>query len=541
MAEKKRKSSMGVIGKRYPAYREHEESGFTPINGDHDGTSFADAIRLDNKPKGNEDPVIRKFPTARIAQYPILETMIADPINEAAVTMHVHHALSSKTKTGEVIFIDPKDGAEKDKIVTDLQQTFSGILNQNLVKWGFLVSLYGYFAPRVYGKKGEGIVRIRDDFYTNPRFIRQYLRCGDLAGFSHYFQQNQNSKGKTRLIEPWKFIPFSIQQTTLSRTAEPIRMKPFDIEKDDIEDDEPIETSSYGSSLMSTAYDPWMDFNDSLLSLSLSRRNASKRDRFVGVETGKAHPVKAAQYYNMIADQLQRKANESARRSLRSGHVSSVDNHIYPIWSNGGGKVNIQTEESPVDVSGVEDVNMHLNRLCAAHGLDKSLLGWGDSMSGGLGEGGFFRHAITAAIRGNQIRSGIIPGLEMLFDIHVAFKWGKVFAQHDKPWDLKFNSLNTAIQNEESEAREREVQYAVSVASLMQILDPEMSKYGFEGSSDLLLSQTLGIDPETVRKIIAEGKKQPQPPIGNEQIGDSFDDLTHDEKMKVFDEVFKNG
>ena len=535
---------MGVIGKRYPGYYDKDDSGFAAINGAHDGTSFADAMRLDRGTKSanqNKEKLIRTFPEGRLAQYPILETMIRDPINEAAVTMHVHHALSSKTQTGEVIFIEPKDGVENDKIVTDLQQTFSGLLNNNLVKWGFLTSLYGYYAPRVFGKKGEGVVRIMDDFYTNPRFIREYIRGGELAGFSHYYQQNKSRSGKTRLIEPWKFVPFSIQQHTLSKMAEPLRMKPFDIEDDDFENDEPIETTSYGSSLMSTAYDPWMDFNDSLLSLSLSRKNASKRDRFVGVETGKAHPVKAAQYYNMIAEQLQRKASESAQRSLRDGYVSAVDNHIFPIWSNGNGRVNIQTEESPVDVSGVEDVNMHLNRLCAAHGLDKSLLGWGDSMSGGLGEGGFFRHAITAAIRGNQIRSGVTPALEALFDIHVAFKWGKVFAHHDKPWQLKYNSLNTAIQNEESEAREREAMYATSVATLMQILDPEMTKFGFEGSSDLLLSQHLGIDPDTVKKIIAEGKKQPQPKDEQEgkntPISDSFDDLSQDEKIKLIVEA----
>ncbi len=526
-----KKKKQSFLERLYRAFRPEEDAGITTIQGGYGDSHMGGGGLLGKESHGkgatsDSEKLIHKFPIDRFAQYPILEEMIRDPLNEAALTMHVYHALSSKTDTGEVIFIEPKEGAEKDKIINDLRENFTKTLNFNLIKWGFLTALYGYFPLRIYGEKGKGVSLIRDDFYMNPRFIREYRRAGELAGFTHRYQQVQSKGGLNRLIEPWKFVGMSIQQYTMPGFVEPVRMQLFDIERDDWWNDEPIETSSYGSSLMSTAYNPWVDFNDALLSLSISRRNAAKRDRFVSINTGKSHPVKAAKYYNTMAEQLQRKANESAKRGLAKGFMNTIDNHIFPVWSNGAGQVSIQTESSPVDVSAIEDVQMHLNRLCAAHGLDKSLLGWGDSMSGGLGEGGFFRTAITAAIRANQVRQAILPAIDRIFDIHVAYKYGKVFTEAEKPWQIKFNSLNTAIQHEEAEAQEKAANYAVSVATLMQMLDPEMSKFDFEESADHLLREKLGIDADKLKAMMTAKKPQSANPGENQPIDDSFEDLS---------------
>ena len=514
--DKPKKEKPGLLSRLYRAFKPDEDAGLATIQGgygDTQGRGLFGTRNDSNLDDPDAEKLLYEFPTDRFAQYPILEEMIKDPLNEAAVTMHIYQALSSKTDTGEIVFIEPKDGAGNDKIVQDLRDTFSQTLNFNLIKWGFLASLYGYFPLRVYGEQGKGVNLIRDDYYMNPRFIREYRRAGELAGFTHRYQNGNGDNGLNRLIEPWKFVTISMQQYTMPGIVEPMRLNLFDIEREDWWNDEPIETISYGNSIMSTAYLPWMDFNDSLLSLSISRRNAAKRDRFITVNTGKSHPVQAAKYYNAMAEQLQRKAKESAKRSLARGYVSTIDNHVFPIWSNGTGQVNIQTEDSPVDVSAIEDVMMHLNRLCAAHGLDKSLLGWGDSMSGGLGEGGFFRTAITAAMRANQIRQAVLPALDRLFEIHVAYKYGKVFTPAEKPWKITFNSLNTAIQYEEAEAQEKAAAYATSVATLMQMLDPEMSKFKFEESSDYLMRDILKMDADTLKKMIVKGANK-QPPVG---------------------------
>lgn len=530
--KEKKRSAVGTIAssieRLFGGFKKEQADNPMPMQGGY-GDAYGKGSRLNplqqEKQSPEDEKLIHAFPKHRFEQYGVLEDMIADPLNEAAITMHVSHALSSKTDTGEIVFVEAKTDDRKDKIVEDLRSTFSPILNANLMKWGFLTALYGYYAPRIYGEKGKGVTKIRDDFYTNPRFVKRFERAGEVAGFTHKYQAIAARDGLMPLIEPWKFVEFSVQQHTMPGIVEPMRNTIFDIERDDWWNDEAIETQAYGSSLMSTVYEPWMDFKDALLSLSVSRRNAAKRDRFVSINTGKAHPVKAAQYYNAMAEQFQRKATESARRGLSKGYVSTIDNHIFPVWSNGTGQVNIQTEDSPVDVSGIEDVMMHLNRVCAGHGLDKSLLGWGDSMAGGLGEGGFFRTAITAAIRGNQIRRAMLPGIERLFEIHVAYKYGKVFTEEEKPWKITFNSLNTAIQYEEAETQDKQAGYAASVATLMQMLDPEMERFNFDVSADYLFRDVLKMDGDTLSKLI---KKQPKK-SKNQSINDALAGFSEDE------------
>ncbi len=500
----------------YEAWRDTDQSDELGLmyDGGYGGYDLMPEALRRNDPKHKKaeaEKLIREFPVDRFSQYPILEEMIRDPINESAVTMHLSHALSAKMETGEIIFIEERDGADKadKKLIKELNQTFAPILNNNLMKWGFLTALYGYYPVRPHGEPGKGITLIRDDWYLNPRFIREYERAGQLAGYTHRHQRQTAQQGMIRLMEPWKFVTFKVQQYMLRTTVEPHRFRPleFDIERDDYWNEEPIESVNYGTSLMSTAYDPWMDLQEAILSLNVSRRNASKRDRFVGVNVGKMDVIRAAKYYNMLADQFQRKAEESARRSLKDGYVKTINNHIFPIYGSGSGQVNIQTEESPVDVSSIEDVQFHVNRLAAAHGIDKSLLGFTEDLAGGLGEGGFFRMSIAAAIKANQIRRAMIPGIERLFNIHIALKYGKVFTDEDRPYKLTFNSLNTAIQREESEAKESAANYGTAVATLMQMLDPELSRFDFRGSAHHIFTDIMRIDEKTVESMIAKIKE----------------------------------
>lgn len=489
--------------------------------------TFGDGFRpflhnlLDNeKPEDHNEyeELLKNFPINRLEQYDFLQIMADDPTIDSALKMHVAHALSAKPETGEIVFIQEANGGDsEDPIVKDLIDTFKEVLNRDLPKWGYSAALYGVCYVRPYGKPGEGITHIRHDYYTHPSFIREYERAGLLCGFWAKYQQ-VFSKGLIKLMEPWKIVSFKIPQWVVNTKVEPMRNHAvdFDLDSDEYLTEEPIECQDYGTSIIKTAFHPWIDLNEAIIALNVARRNASKKDRFVSVNIGRENPQKAAQYLKAIASQIKRKAESSAKRALSRGYINTVETHLLPVWSNGSGRVEINTETNEVNIASIEDMNFHVNRLASALGVDKSLLGFTDDLSGGLGDGGFFRMSINAAIKANLIRQAVLAGIERLFDIHVAMKWGKVYEDGDKPWKITFNSLSTAMEQEEANAREQRINFATSVATLLQMLeqeDPETKHW--------ILVDLLKMDEDQIKAFL---KKKPEGDGGDNPPAQEDDD-----------------
>lgn len=186
-----------------------------------------------------------------------------------------------------------------------------------------------------------------------------------------------------------------------------------------------VESQEYGTSLIATAYGPWMDLLDALCSLKMSRRNAARLERIIGVTTGKLDPERAAYYLDMIAERTSNASNEIQEQSFLDGSVQTIVNHYIPMFTEKGG-IQIDSVQGTPDINGLEDVLFHVKRLGSAIGVDPSLLGFGDMLSGGLGDGGYFRMSIMAAVKADLLRKAIKNGIQRLCEIHVAYKYGKV-------------------------------------------------------------------------------------------------------------------
>lgn len=506
-SENKKKSLLSRI---FSGRKEEDEQGLNelPADSSYDtGNTVADVLNKQSDPNSGEDTenLIKPFPTSRQMAYSKLDEMALDPTIDSALRMHVANALSAKTDTGELMFIQSTKDAD-DAIVKDLRDVVGKFLNANAEAIAYNAAKYGMDTVRPYCEWGIGIKHVRHDFYTLPAFIKQYERAGLPCGFTSKYQRSLERKGMIELMPPWKFTPFKIPKwgSQSNLLAEPLRINPlaFDINDDDYMQEEPIETQNYGSSLIRTAYEPWIDLNEAILALNSARKNAAKRDRFVTLQSGSKNPSLVAKYYNTLMAQFKRVKNLSARRSAKRGHISTIDTHILPVTSDGSGSVNIQTEQSEVNISAIEDVNFHVNRMCGALGADKSLLGFTDDMSGGLGEGGWWTQSMVAAIKANLIRRAMKNGAEALCELHVLFKYGKVYTETDKPWRIEFNSLNNVLEREEATARESRVMFATNVLTMMQMLDPEMNKFDFNKTSNWLFTDVLRVDEETFKGLI---------------------------------------
>ncbi|MDX5979565.1 portal protein [Vreelandella alkaliphila] len=462
-------------------------------------------------PDGNL--LIRRMPVNRLEKYATLRAMGKDPTIDSALKMHLSHALASNPETGEIINIDTKDGNDHEHIVEDLRSTFKPILNANLEKWAYGACLMGWQPLRVYGEKGVGITQVRHDYYTLPDFTSRFERVGNLAGFASSWQQltgHERSKGLLRLMPPWSFVEIKLPNWQLDHfNKEPHRHNGdvFSIDSEDWQSESYIESQDYGTSLIETAFEPWVDLQEAILSLNMSRKNAANVERLIGVQTGKLNPQKAAEYLNTIGNQMRKASQAQAQQSLRKGYVQTVWNHIIPIFSAGQGQLDISTVEGRPDIAEIEDIKFHVNRLGGAVGVEPALLGFGEQMSGGLGDGGFFRMSVMAAMKANMVRTAVEAMIQRLFDIHVAYKYGKVFTEAERPWQVRFHSLNTAIAREQSEEAERQVQFATSVTGLMQMIDPMLGNVKINEFQNWLMTDLMKVDEEKAKRILADVRK----------------------------------
>jgi len=213
---------------------------------------------------------------------------------------------------------------------------------------------------------------------------------------------------------------------------------------------------------------------DAISSLKMSRRNAARLERLIGINTGKLDPERAARYLDQVAERITNASNEVQTQSYLQGTVQTVVNHVVPIFGDKG-SMQIDAVQGTADINGLEDVLFHVKRLGGAIGVDPSLLGFGDFLSGGLGDGGFFRVSVMAAVKADLLRRAIKNGIHRLCEIHVAYKYGKVFLPEDCPWQIGFNSVSTAIEREEQETMESRANVIGGIIGSIGVIDQEFA------------------------------------------------------------------
>lgn len=482
------------------------------VDTNHDGGILGSATSSDAA------QITHVLPEDRSARYAVLRLMAKDPTIDSAIKMHIANALSARTDSGESVFISPAEGAGQDKIVDDLRATLMPFIKKDLNEWARKAAVYGSCFARVYGAQGIGIQNIRCDYYTHPRFIQKFEKGGRLAGYTTTYQGTNQANQRLRLMPPWSFVGFEIPEWWDCEDVEPINVGgiPVDLAMEDAAMEGLVESQEYGTSLIATAYGPWMDLLDAICSLKMSRRNAARLERMVGVNTGKLDPERAAHYLDMVAERISNATADVERQSWLRGNVQTVVNHYVPIFGEKGG-LQIDAVQGTPDINGLEDVMFHIKRLGSAIGVDPALLGFGDLLSGGLGDGGFFRVSVMAATKANLLRHALKNGIQKLCELHVAYKFGKVFLPGNYPWTIQFNSVSSAIEREEQEALESRTNALSGLVGILATIDQDFQTLDKrELFKEIFLK--LHFSEDSFEAICPEGKNSdPTPPEDEEE------------------------
>lgn len=118
----------------------------------------------------------------------------------------------------------------------------------------------------------------------------------------------------------------------------------------------------------------------------------------------------------------------------------------------------------------IEDVMMHARLLSGALGVDLSMLGFADQMAGGLGEGGFFRTSAQAAESARVIRVALEQFFNQIIDIHCLKRYGFVFHEAERPWEINFFGSISALEREKQSARMDQMNAGLVLAQGMQTM-----------------------------------------------------------------------
>lgn len=519
MKTKKSWSPVDILRRVLPASAVKDEPYNLPIAGTSSSGSLVSrsgflTSRTDNddsntfSSSGDEVENVIQLPEDRLSRYSLLAVMAKSPTVSAALNIHISNALSMDKKTGEIITIEPKDSSDEktNKLCKEIQGDLGSLINASLPNWARIMVIFGVSYIRPYTVQNKGIVALESDFHTLPHFVNEFVRGGQLAGFTGDFLLHPEN-GARVMAEPWDLVPLKLPTFVPSSTNRPIIYGSKSFSLLSPMDEAPLrETQNYGASFLEHSYEAFENLCNSLKSLKATRNNAAKVDRLVALATDTLDPANAARFTREVTQGLKRNAAEIQRRMKNGNTLPTVMNHVIPIMGGNKGGIVVDTQSIPADITGIEDVMFHLRQLCSSLGVDSTMIGWADQMSGGLGEGGWQQTSSAAAERSNWIRHACVEAVHRFIDIHCAFKYGKVFPANDRPYQLTFNSLNTAIQEQHNRELDSRANYC---AQLVTIVDAILNNQKMTGSDTFIqyvLADTMEMDRDTVQQIIKEFK-----------------------------------
>ncbi|QUM78735.1 hypothetical protein HWV00_20910 (plasmid) [Moritella sp. 24] len=529
-------SVLKLIGDQFPGHKENENSNTaledSPLAGGAGFNHVNDDTHLSND-SGDESPrdVIaeKKMPIDRSAKYAILQGMSQDPSLSEGLDMHLSHALSPDRRTNRSFKL-VSTAPEHDKLVAEQNARLVPKMNNGLVAWAKVMCIFGTNYVRPYCKEGVGITHFQSDYWTMPNFVRKYEKSGLLAGYTSQHMRKEQSSA-VYLAPPWSLLELKIPFFQPNFNIEPNNYdgKLYSL-FDDVHHRTPLESQDYGTSLLEYCYEPYCDFKESLASLLASRRNASRIDRFITTQLDNLDPVAAVNYINLLSQQMKSDMEYTESKHRKAGTRPLINNSIIPVQGGSKGGTTIDTQSTDPNIQYLEDIILHLKRMCSALGIDLSLLGWADTMSGGIGDGGFLQTSIQAARRATWIRQACETLINNAVELDFWYRYKKVLpAGQEKPWRVQFYSLNNAIEEQESIAREGKANFATTVATLVDTM-MQGSSNGSDTLKRVLLSDVLDIDDGTLDTILKELNVTP---AEGDDLMSEFNNFTETEKAQM--------
>lgn len=385
--------------------------------------------------------------------YAKYQQMSGDPLVSGAIRLHVTAALGGHETSGDIVFIEAKAAAKDDPaaaaLVKELSDALAPIFNRMAIPAAYNAAIYGDAYARLYTKDKVGLEDMSIDEMLLPPLVIPY---------------EQGNKTRICLVAVGEKAREKLTMDQVARVKLPRLIytpQPVAIEKawrvaiteNDITK-LPLMPGLVGGSFLADAEAQYNNFAAALAGL-VGQRVLDSIDESIFTAQVTGMTVEQRQAFLKSIKTMLTKSKAVADEAVRTGKpVLQRIRHILPVW---GDKqvVGIQGVNSGGATGGgragnisIDDVLFHAKLLCGALGIDISMLGFADLMSGGLGDGGFFRTSAQAAERSRTIRVALNDFFNDCIDVHLIKKTGHTYEPKDRPWQVNFYGTISALETE---------------------------------------------------------------------------------------------
>ncbi len=413
----------------------------------------------------------KRVARARANIYDKWSTMESDPIVSSALLLLVTSALGGHETNGDLVFIEKTPATKKNgqlsSIAEEISADLTPLFNRVAFQAAYTGAAFGDSYARIYANS-SGVVDLYTDEMVRPPLVQPFERGSRTVGYAVYtgernFERLDISQLARLKMPRTQWVP---QHGVVEKSLR------LSITEDDI-DSLPIMPAMAGGSLLFSAEEAYDNLTASLLGLVGQRWMDSIDEQMVGVNLESMNQEQQKRFVDSVTEML-KVSKARAEAAVKTGRpVMERIRHILPVFnekqlvnigpSNGG-------QSGRAGSISIEDVILHARLLSGAIGVDLSMLGFADQLSGGLGDGGFFRTSAQAAERARIIRVALSDFFNQVIDIHTMRRYGVVFSQKERPWVINFFGSISALESEKQRTRADSMNSGVLLAQAMQMM-----------------------------------------------------------------------
>ncbi len=408
---------------------------------------------------------------ARQIIYDKWSLMESDPIVSTALLLLVTAALGGHETSGSLVFIEKTPDAAKDKRIASLVDACADDLGPLLNRVAFPVaytgSVFGDAYARIYAD-ARGVIDLSTDELFRPPLVQPFERGSRTVGYAVYLGERNFERLDLSQLARMK-MPRTQWVPQYGVIEKSLRLA---VTEDDIER-LPVMPSMAGGSLLYNAEGPYDNLAAALLGLVGQRWIDSIDEQIVGVNMESMTLEQQNRFMESLKKMLTVSKGLVEDAVTKGRPVMERVRHIVPVFgekqlttigpANGG-----QTGRA-ANIT-IDDVMLHARMLSGSLGVDLSMIGFADQLSGGLGEGGFFRVSAQAAERARIIRVALAEFCNHVLDIHTLRRYGVVFNPNERPWTINFYGSISALESEKQRTRADAMQSGGMLVQSMQML-----------------------------------------------------------------------